>query len=181
MGCSARGLSSTRPHFPLSRYRAVINVDAVGRPFGDQAQYASTIFAIGQECFPAVREALRLGANETGLSLKGFEEVTALSPLAASCEAQPTISSQASSSPCTEFGLPEDAKGVECYKVDVHLRHDVPDGDTISLAVARIAAVEADGPADPLFMAQGGPGGATIATYAAYLLSNPEARPTANR
>ncbi len=94
---------------------------------------------------------------------------------------QAQTAGQGASTPCTEFGLPEGATGVECHRVDVPVRHDRPDAGTISLAVARIAALQEGGPADPLFMAQGGPGGATIDTYAAYLLSNPEARPTANR
>lgn len=82
---------------------------------------------------------------------------------------------------CAEFGLPEATDGITCYRVEVPLWHDEPDGGSISLAVARIAPMETEGPADPLFMAQGGPGGATIGTYAAYLISTPGSRPTANR
>ena len=83
--------------------------------------------------------------------------------------------------PCTEFGLPETTPGITCHRVTVPLRSDAPDGPTISLAVARLAALESDGPADPLFMAQGGPGGGTIGTYASYLLANPDGRPTRTR
>ncbi len=94
---------------------------------------------------------------------------------------QSVLSEKAKPTPCTDFGLSETAEGIECFRVDVPVRHDAPEADTISLAVARIAPLEGEGPSDPLFMAQGGPGGATIATYAEYLQGKPEARPTQNR
>ncbi len=76
------------PPVSLSSYRAMINVDAIGRPFGDQAEYSDAFFASGLECFPVLADALGIGARETGLRIMGFGDVPALSPLAASCEAQ---------------------------------------------------------------------------------------------
>lgn len=107
--------------------------------------------------------------------------LAALLALAVPVCAQEPGSRQVEPIPCTEFGLAETSDGVSCYRVEVPVWHDRPDGETISLAAARIASLEQGGPADPLFMAQGGPGGATIDTYAAYLLSTPEGRPTTNR
>lgn len=78
------------PPISLSSYRAVINVDAVGRPFADQAEFAGSIFASGADCFPAIGNALDVGAHETALRILRFDDVPALVPLSASCEAQRT-------------------------------------------------------------------------------------------
>lgn len=93
--------------------------------------------------------------------------------LAASAEPQPVD--------CTAFGLGAEIAGVTCWNVSAPLRHEEPDGPAISLAVAVLAPLDPGGAADPLFMAQGGPGGGTIGTFAEYLLDHPEDRPTANR
>jgi len=65
--------------------------------------------------------------------------------------------------------------------VTVPLRHADPDGPTIRLAVVVLPAVDADPAADPLFMAQGGPGASTIDTFAEYLATDNDLRPTTNR
>jgi len=83
---------------------------------------------------------------------------------------------------CSAFQLtPPDTGGVECGYVTVPLRHAAPDGPRIQLATVIIAAPTSGRRPDPLFMAQGGPGGSTIDTYAEYLVSLPESRPTHNR
>ena len=119
--------------------------------------------------------------SRKGLNMKKFMLSVILLLLSSPAWSQSVLSEEAQPTPCTDFGLSETAEGIECFRVDVPVRHDAPEADTISLAVARIAALEGEGPSDPLFMAQGGPGGATIATYAEYLLGKPEARPTQNR
>ncbi len=71
--------------------------------------------------------------------------------------------------------------GVECGYVTVPWRHAEPDGPTIQLATVILPSHSSERQPDPLFMAQGGPGGSTIETYASYLINSPEDRPTANR
>lgn len=79
--------------------------------------------------------------------------------------------------PC-EFELllttPEEA-GIDCGFVQVPLRHAEPDGPQIRLKVAILNATGIDPARDPLFMAQGGPGGSTIDTYA-QLMANASIR-----
>jgi len=62
-----------------------------------------------------------------------------------------------------------EGKDVECGYVNVPEEYSNPNGSTIRLAVAIIKSHSPDKAADPLFMAQGGPGGSTIETYAALL------------
>jgi pimeloyl-ACP methyl ester carboxylesterase len=83
---------------------------------------------------------------------------------------------------CDEFKLklPKDS-AVKCGYVTAPLRHAEPDEPTIQLAVVVIPSSAADKAPDPLFMAQGGPGGSTIDTYAKYLIENVDARPTTTR
>lgn len=72
------------------------------------------------------------------------------------------------------FELPDGAvegRDVECGYLTVPERHGQPDGPTIELAVAIIKSQSANPAPDPLVMLQGGPGGSTIDTYAATLLS----------
>jgi pimeloyl-ACP methyl ester carboxylesterase len=79
--------------------------------------------------------------------------------------------------PC-EFELllttPEDAD-IDCGFVQVPLRHAEPDGPQIRLKVAILNATGFEPAPDPLFMAQGGPGGSTIDTYA-QLMANAAVR-----
>lgn len=71
---------------------------------------------------------------------------------------------------CATFKLDEVApeRGVACGYVTVPLRHATPDGPTIQLATVIIPSTAPDRQPDSLFMAQGGPGGSTIETYARY-------------
>jgi len=70
---------------------------------------------------------------------------------------------------------------MECGYVTVPLRHAQPTGPTIQLATIILPAVATPRLPDPLFMAQGGPGGSTIDAYGAQLAYGPENRPTTNR
>src|SRR3954451_16750671 len=83
---------------------------------------------------------------------------------------------------CSDFKVDApDGSGVECGYVTAPLRHADPNGKTIQLAVVVLPSAASGRQPDPLFMAQGGPGGSTIETYAQYLLDTPDARPTPNR
>ena len=70
---------------------------------------------------------------------------------------------------------------MSCGFVTVPLRHAQPNGPTIQLATVVLPPIDADRQPDPLFMAQGGPGGSTIDTYANYLIDSPTSRPVRNR
>lgn len=74
--------------------------------------------------------------------------------------------------PCF-FDLPGSAvegEDVECGYLTVPEEYDVPDGDTIRLGVVIINSTASSPAPDPLVIAQGGPGGSTIDTYASPLL-----------
>lgn len=64
---------------------------------------------------------------------------------------------------------------IACGTVAVPEFHNDPQGDQITLAVVVLSATGTPPAADPLFMAQGGPGGSTIDTYVNLLLAHPEA------
>lgn len=61
---------------------------------------------------------------------------------------------------------------VICGYLTVPEEHANPDGPTIQLAVAILPSLDPDPKSDPLFLAQGGPGGSTIETYTAPLLTS---------
>lgn len=65
---------------------------------------------------------------------------------------------------------------VVCGYVSVPERHENPDGAAIDLAVVIIKSQHTNPAPDPLFMAQGGPGGSTIDTYAQLLLTRSRLR-----
>ncbi len=72
------------------------------------------------------------------------------------------------------FDLPsgvEEGKQVRCGYVSVPEFHANPEGPKIQLAVVILKSQSENPKADPLFMAQGGPGGSTIDSYAQMLLS----------
>lgn len=74
------------------------------------------------------------------------------------------------------FNLPfnmQTSQDIQCGYLTVPLYHERPEAGTIQLAVAILKSSASSPAADPLFMAQGGPGGSTIDTYAAAMLSNP--------
>jgi pimeloyl-ACP methyl ester carboxylesterase len=82
------------------------------------------------------------------------------------------------SAPCM-FDLPAGAvegTDISCGYLTVPAQHNEPDGPSIQLAVAIIRSLDPNPKPDPLFLAQGGPGGSTIETYAAPLLSNSSLR-----
>jgi pimeloyl-ACP methyl ester carboxylesterase len=82
---------------------------------------------------------------------------------------------------CARFGVSEAPESVSCGYVSIPLRHGQPGGETISLAVMVIEASGPDRQPDPLFIAQGGPGGSTLDTFAGILVSDPAYRPVSNR
>lgn len=55
--------------------------------------------------------------------------------------------------------------GFECGYVTVPVRHEEPDGPTLRLPVAIRPATNPGGPDDPLFLAQGGPGGDAFGVF----------------
>lgn len=73
---------------------------------------------------------------------------------------------------CIHFNIrPEQVPAlvtVICGYVTVPERHDTPQGKTIQIAVVVLSHASASA-ADPLFLAQGGPGGSTIDTYTTIL------------
>lgn len=80
--------------------------------------------------------------------------------------------------PCM-FELPmgvEEGRDVVCGYVTVPEQHGDPAGPTIQLAVAVIKSKAQEPLRDPLFVAQGGPGGSTIETYAEPLLTTSRLR-----
>jgi len=73
------------------------------------------------------------------------------------------------------FDLPagvKEGEQVVCGYVQTLLDHANPEGPTIELAVAILKSSGPNPAPDPLFIAQGGPGGSTIETYANLLLAN---------
>lgn len=101
-----------------------------------------------------------------------------LAPVPSRAAPAPQVRSAAfEPAPC-EFELllttPEDA-GIDCGFVQVPLRHAEPAGPQIRLKVAILNATGLAPVGDPLFMAQGGPGGSTIDTYA-QLMANAAVR-----
>ena len=66
------------------------------------------------------------------------------------------------------FDLPiglEEGRDLICGYMTVPEDHSNPDGPTIRLAVAILKSPDPNPSPDPLFIAQGGPGGSTIDTY----------------
>lgn len=94
----------------------------------------------------------------------------------------PTSSAAQSPSPLTPFltsecpfDLPlgvEEGRDVVCGYVEVPEEYSDPTGATIRLALAIIKSHNPEKTPDPLYMAQGGPGGSTIETYASQLLTD---------
>jgi pimeloyl-ACP methyl ester carboxylesterase len=61
---------------------------------------------------------------------------------------------------------------VFCYYLTVPARYDDPSGRSLRLAVLVIRAADPASRPDPLFFAQGGPGGSTIDLYSSYLFNS---------
>ena len=69
-----------------------------------------------------------------------------------------------------------EGKDIVCGYLTVPAEHANPDGASLQLAVAIIKSLDPDPKADPLILAQGGPGGSTIETYVAPIFSHSELR-----
>ena len=83
---------------------------------------------------------------------------------------------------CGIFKLGEKEGDALCGYVSVPLRHGKTDSPRIRLAVVLIpAADQVNRKPDPLFLAQGGPGGSTIGGFAQVLLADQAKRPVLNR
>lgn len=82
---------------------------------------------------------------------------------------------------CATFQLKTEERPVECGYVTVPRRHANPSGPAIRLATVIIKSEAADHRPDPLFIAQGGPGGSSIDSFAQLLISSPDFRPATNR
>lgn len=75
---------------------------------------------------------------------------------------------------CADFDLVDLPEGVDCGYVTVPRRHDDPEGPTIELATVVLRAPEEGRAPEPVFLAQGGPGGSSIASFAQALIDDPE-------
>ena len=124
-----------------------------------------------------------------GAALRGLA-VVALIALGMSAPATPAatpsledrFSSDWSPEDCGIFKLQGAADDVLCGYVSVPLHHEVEGSARIRLAVVVIpAANKAARRPDPLFLAQGGPGGSTIGSFAQVLLKDLDKRPVLNR
>ena len=83
---------------------------------------------------------------------------------------------------CGIFKLGDKTDDALCGYVSVPLRHGKADSPRIRLAVVLIpAADQSNRKPDPLFLAQGGPGGSTIGGFAQVLLADQAKRPVLNR
>ncbi len=82
---------------------------------------------------------------------------------------------------CEEFDLVDVPAGVDCGYVTVPLRHAEPDGPAIELATVVLRAPKEGRAPDPVFIAQGGPGGSSIASFAQALIDDPELWLSPNR
>jgi pimeloyl-ACP methyl ester carboxylesterase len=82
---------------------------------------------------------------------------------------------------CAIFQLKTEGRDVECGFVTVPRRHAEPAGPTIQLATVIIKSEAPKRAPEPLFIAQGGPGGSSIKSFAQLLMSSPNLRPARNR
>jgi pimeloyl-ACP methyl ester carboxylesterase len=84
-------------------------------------------------------------------------------------------------SECSVFQIKTEGRDVECGFVTVPRRHADPSGPAIRLATVIIKSDAEKRSPEPLFIAQGGPGGSSIKSFAQLLISSPELRPAKNR
>ena len=82
---------------------------------------------------------------------------------------------------CNVFQLKTEGYNVECGFVTVPRRHAESAGPAIRLATVIIKSDAEKRAPEPLFIAQGGPGGSSIKSFAQLFLSFPELRPARNR
>ena len=82
---------------------------------------------------------------------------------------------------CNVFQIKTEGRDVECGFVTVPRRHADPTGPAIRLATVIIKSDAEKRAPEPLFIAQGGPGGSSIKSFAQLLVSSPQLRPARNR
>ena len=82
---------------------------------------------------------------------------------------------------CNVFQIKTEGRDVECGFVTVPRRHAEPTGPAIRLATVIIKSDAEKRAPEPLFVAQGGPGGSSIKSFAQPFVSFPELRPAKNR
>lgn len=82
---------------------------------------------------------------------------------------------------CNVFQIKTEGRDVECGFVTVPRRHTDPTGPAIRLATVIIKSDAEKRAPEPLFIAQGGPGGSSIKSFAQLLVSSPQLRPARNR
>ena len=141
--------------------------------------------------FPRMQNCLSKWANFSGAitvlpcfaarARRRFFAVAVLAGFLSPALAQHSPSAAWQSTGCDSFGISEAPESVKCGFVEVPLRHAKPHGPSISLATVVIPAQTSQAEPDPLFIAQGGPGGSTIDTFADVLINQPGYRPVLNR
>jgi pimeloyl-ACP methyl ester carboxylesterase len=131
-----------------------------------------------------VTDSLRRLRSACAALLLGACALSAAPPAAAASPAptEAAFGPEWSPEDCGVFKLPENDPAVLCGYVSVPLRHGVAGSQRIRLATVVIPALDrrARKP-DPLFLAQGGPGGSTIGGFGRVLLEDPSRRPVLDR
>ena len=82
---------------------------------------------------------------------------------------------------CSVFQIKTEGRDVECGFITVPRRHAEPTGPAIRLATVIVKSDAEKRAPEPLFVAQGGPGGSSIKSFAQLFVSFPELRPARNR
>jgi pimeloyl-ACP methyl ester carboxylesterase len=96
--------------------------------------------------------------------------------------AEPPVRSNAwQQTDCSVFQIKTEGRDVECGFITVPRRHAEPGGPAIRLATVIIKSDAEKRAPEPLFIAQGGPGGSSIKSFAQLLVSSPDLRPAKNR
>lgn len=102
--------------------------------------------------------------------------------LASAASAQPARGPEWTAADCSAFDLRlADRAAAECGFLSVRERRDQGASRRIDLAVAILAPVQTPLAAEPLFLAQGGPGAGTIGSFGQALLDDPGTRPAGDR
>ena len=102
--------------------------------------------------------------------------------LSASFAGEPPVRSNAwQQTDCSTFQIKTEGRDVECGFITVPRRHADAAGPALQLAVVIIKSDAEKRAPQPLFIAQGGPGGSSIKSFAQLLVSSPDLRPAKNR
>jgi pimeloyl-ACP methyl ester carboxylesterase len=111
--------------------------------------------------------------------------VASLLPILAAAQDAPPIPARGpawTGADCATFDLRiPDGAAADCGFLSVSERRGVGASRRIDLAVAILAPVEDPAASEPLFIAQGGPGGGTIGSFAQLMLDDVETRPARDR